>query len=487
MRLTTKITLLQTGFAAVVLLATLLPLVVSERRHVRELEEKRQAAQVEQLARACGEAFKSQDEAAALGYLKTLVLVSPPGSISYGAFLDAEGRTWLHTEFLHGGRASKGKRAADPRVDAALASPEGGRSGNLIWAPVYFTGPAGRERRGTAVIAYDPAAASQALGALQRDSLSRVAQVALPGLGLGLLLAFVLGRALAEPIQRLAFGTRRVGEGRLDTRIPDEGSDELGDLARDFNAMAAKLNELDELKDSFLAQITHDLRNPLTAIIAHVNVLGMGIHGPVNEKQKKNLDLVQESSLYLNELIGDILDLTKLEAGKMEFAPKPVDAHAAARAVLDLNSARAAEYGVALECAVPEGASVTADPEGLKRVLINLVSNALKFTPKGGKVTVGLASVNGSDRISVSDTGIGIPEDKLGLLFRKFSQVAETKNKVREAAGTGLGLVICKQIVEAHGGTIGVESVYRKGTTFFFHLPKAPRPEDPAVPSLKDG
>jgi len=366
-----------------------------------------------------------------------------------------------------------GQLEDDARLGTALRSPEGLRQGDVVSSPVYFTGDHGRERAGTALIAYEPAASAAALNALQKDSLSRVALVALPGLALGVLLSFVLGRALVGPIRRLADGAKLVGAGKLDTRIPQAGDDELGELARDFNAMAAKLAELDELKDSFLAQITHDLRNPLTALVAYVNLLHMGVQGELNEKQKKSVKVIQESSLYLNELIGDILDLTKLEAGKMELAPKLLDAHAATRAVLELVEARAAEYGVGLECAVPEGAQVTADPDGLKRVLINLVSNALKFTPKGGRVTVSLASANGHDRVSVSDTGIGIPADKLGSLFQKFSQVAETKNKVRETQGTGLGLVICKQIVEAHGGTIGVESVYQKGTTFFFSLPRA--------------
>ncbi|MBI5202314.1 MAG: HAMP domain-containing histidine kinase [Elusimicrobia bacterium] len=471
MRLAAKVTLLQTSFALVVLLGTLVPLHLSERSHLREAEARRQIAQVEQLARACGEAFKGKDDAAALAYLKTLVLVSPPGSISYAAFLDPAGRFVVHTDFLHDDLRLKGSQASDARLTAALRSPEGLRDGEVVSSPVYFTGEHGRERAGTAVVAYEPAAEAAALASQQRESLSRVASVALPGLALGVLLAFVLGRALAGPVRRLAEGTKRVGEGKLETRIEAQGDDELGELARDFNAMAGKLAELDELKDSFLAQITHDLRNPLTALVAYVNLLDMGVQGELNEKQKKSVKVIQESSMYLNELIGDILDLTKLEAGKMELAPKPVGAGAAARSVLELVSARAAEYGVTLECAVPEGATVTADPEGLKRVLINLVSNALKFTPKGGKVTVSLSSQDGHDRLSVTDTGIGIPADKVGTLFQKFVQVAETKNKVRETQGTGLGLVICKQIVEAHGGTIGVESEYKKGSTFWFTLP----------------
>ena len=131
------------------------------------------------------------------------------------------------------------------------------------------------------------------------------------------------------------------------------------------------------------------------------------------------------------------------------------------------------EFGVALDAqGIPPGTSIMCDEEGLRRVLLNLVSNALKFTPAKGSVFLEYARLpTGEDRLTVRDTGIGIPKDKIETLFQKFSMVLETRNKVRDSKGTGLGLVICKQIVEAQGGRIWVESVYNEGTSFHFTFP----------------
>ncbi|HVE13534.1 MAG TPA: HAMP domain-containing sensor histidine kinase, partial [Elusimicrobiota bacterium] len=239
-----------------------------------------------------------------------------------------------------------------------------------------------------------------------------------------------------------------------------------------FNLMAERLAELDELKDGFLAQITHDLRNPLAAAMGRIELLLKGYQGSLTDEQKESLAMAMTSAVFLNELITNILDLTKLEAGKMELHPQLLDLSACAASVTGMLQVKADEYGVALDVSgIPAGALVWADEQGLRRVLTNLVSNALKFTPKGGGVRLRWSRLpDGRDRVSVEDTGIGIPKAKLDTLFKKFSQVEETKKAAR-SPGTGLGLAICKQLVEGHGGTVGVESEYRRGTTFYFELP----------------
>ncbi len=490
MRLTAKLSLLLLGLALAVLGSTLLPLYVTETRHLVEQVEARQLADLHQFARVCGDSLAAGDEATRLGYLKTFILFSEPGTVAYAMLADASGTVLLHSDFLHDERSLQGQAVSGPAFGRAMNSIEGLRQGlstpsgvlDLLSGPIYAETDGVRKRAATAFIAYDRAAMEAALRRTQRESLSRVLQAALPGLSLGLLLALVFGRALTRPIQRLGEGARRVGEGKLDTRIAMEREDELGDLARDFNAMAQRLAELDELKESFLAQITHDLRNPLASLMAYLDVIQKGALGKVEEKQLEALRTMSVNADFLNNLIGDILDITKMEAGKMAFKPVPIDAAALAGSVVESMKARAAEYGVTLDGAgVSPGVKVVADEQALRRVLMNLVSNALKFTPKGGRVSIALASRDGLDRISVADSGIGIPADKMHTLFQKFSQVEETKNKVREARGTGLGLVICKQIVEAHGGTIGVESVYHKGTTFSFTLPTQPAAQPAAA------
>ncbi|MBI5200002.1 MAG: HAMP domain-containing histidine kinase [Elusimicrobia bacterium] len=475
MGITGKLTALQAAFAALIAFGTLVPVWMSEQRYLADLETDRQNAEVERFARVCSASPKA-DAATPLAYLQTMVLVAPPGSISYAAFLGADGKFLLHTDFLGGDRTLAGKPALGEGARRAIESPSGlrqpaGKPGDpeLVSSPVFYSGA---KRVGTALIAYDSTWLDASAKRLRSDSIRRAAMVALPGLAAGLLAALALGRALTEPIRRLAAGAREVGRGKLDTRIESASRDELGDLAREFNGMAAKLAELDEMKDSFFAQITHDLRNPLSATLAYISLMESGAQGPVTDAQRKSLRIMEDGSLYLNELIGNILDLSKLEAGRLDLKPARVDLKESVSAVLDLQRARALEYGVALESRVADGAILRSDADGLKRVLMNLATNALKFTPKGGTVTVSHSVENGFDRVEVSDTGIGIPAEKIGQLFKKFSQIDETRNVVRDARGTGLGLVICKQLVEAHGGSIGVRSVYKQGTTFFFLLPR---------------
>jgi signal transduction histidine kinase len=240
--------------------------------------------------------------------------------------------------------------------------------------------------------------------------------------------------------------------------------------------MAQRLGELDELKDSFLAKISHDLRNPLSAILGFGKMMMMGMQGPLTKDQMSSLEVITRNTRYLGDLIDNILDLTKLEAGKLELSPQETSLKDCSQAVVELMKVKADEFGVSLDYSRISGqTTLWADRQALQRILLNLVSNALKFTPQGGSVFIEWARHPDGDRVAVRDTGIGIPENKIGTLFQKFAQISETQNKVRVAKGTGLGLVICKELVEAHGGKIGVESRYRRGTTFFFILPPAPK------------
>ncbi|MBI4346321.1 MAG: HAMP domain-containing histidine kinase [Elusimicrobia bacterium] len=482
MRLTTKLSALLSGLALAVLASTVLPLYWAEEAHLLEQREARQFAELQQFGRVCGDSLREGDAAARLGFLKTFILFAEPKTVAWALFADERGGILLHSDFLHGDRSQGGRAVSGLEMGRALSARSGlrqrlrapGRELDLLSAPVYdVSAPEGKKRLGTAFIAYDHDALAAASARLQRESLSRVLQASWLGLALGLLLAFLLGRALIRPIEALGGGARRIAEGRLDTRIAEARSDELGDLARDFNVMAARLAEVDELKDAFLAQITHDLRSPLSAIVTCVDTLALGALGGVTPEQAKCLGVAASNADYLGSLIGDMLDLSRMEAGRLELSPSRVDLGELAQAVLGLLRPKAEEYGVLLDAAgVREGATVWADEQALKRVLVNLVSNALKFTPPGGRVSIAHSVVDGQDRAAVSDTGIGVPADKLGTLFKKFTQIPETKDKVRPARGTGLGLAICKQLVEAHGGRVGAESEYRKGAVFFFTLPR---------------
>ncbi|MBI4346159.1 MAG: HAMP domain-containing histidine kinase [Elusimicrobia bacterium] len=373
--------------------------------------------------------------------------------------------------------------ASDDRTQAALNAlgpaefsyREGGRE------LLEFAFPAGSGSGKTVLRAvYDLSA--PAAGAALGASLRRQLGIAALSLVVGLLGAAWLAANFNRTLGKLSDAARHIGAGELSYQVMTQRADELGQLSADFNAMGQKLAELEAMKQRFLESVTHDLKSPLASIDGYAKVIAMGLSGPVTDLQKKQLEAMTSSSSRLARMIDDILDLSKMEAGKMEFDFAPLDVGRVAQSTRDLLSVLAEKYEVTLEARVEEGLpAVEADSDQIHRVVTNLVSNALKFTPKGGRITVHVRRGDGGGLvIGVQDTGVGIPKDKLGSMFTKFFQVQETKNEAR-ARGTGLGLTICRRIVEAHGGEIWVESEWRKGSTFSFSLLAKPPVAAPAA------
>ncbi|MBI4425584.1 MAG: HAMP domain-containing histidine kinase [Elusimicrobia bacterium] len=478
MRLTTRLSLMLTLLSTVVLGSTLGVLYFAERRHLLEQTLKEQGVALEKLARVCADSILDDNELGRLTYLKTLWTSAEPGLLVAVMLLDGSGRVLMHSDFLKSDFSARqrpasqawARRAAESATALRETVDEGGRTLSTLSIPVVVNG----RREGTAIVAHDQGSIDRYIDHIQYESLLRFRQAILVGIVLSLVFAFLLARTFGKPIQELSYGADLIGQGKLQHRIPAERSDELGDLARKFNGMAQKLAELDELKDKFLSQITHDLRNPLASIIGYVDMLLLNIQGPLTGRQSEALGVVLRNGNFLAELINNILDVTKLEAGRMEISLRETPLRPVVDSVIELMQVKADEFKVSLgREGIAEGLSVWSDEQALRRVLVNLVSNALKFTPSGGSVRIEWARApDGADRLAVRDTGIGIPKDKLHRLFQKFSQIEETRNKVREAKGTGLGLVICKEIVEQHGGVIWVESEYQRGTSFLFTLPR---------------
>lgn len=226
--------------------------------------------------------------------------------------------------------------------------------------------------------------------------------------------------------------------------------------------------ELDKMKEDFLHSITHDLRNPMTSIRGFLKFLIDGIAGPVNEQQKKMLETMDRASNRLMTLINDILDNAKLEAGRMALTLNEFDMRFIAQRTLDIAEGQALKKQIALSIDAPaELPKIKGDIELLERVITNLVGNALKFTPEGGKITVKIEEDGEMIRTSVIDTGEGIPPEYIDKIFDKFQQVAGQRR-----GGTGLGLTICKHVVEAHLGRIWAESKLGEGSKFIFTVPK---------------
>src|SRR2546422_1063229 len=228
-------------------------------------------------------------------------------------------------------------------------------------------------------------------------------------------------------------------------------------------------------KSEFLANMSHELRTPLNAIIGFSEVLLERMFGELNPKQEEYLQDIMSSGRHLLSLINDILDLSKIEAGRMELEPSAFDLPAALEGCLTLVRERATRHGITLGLTVDEHlGQIVADERKVRQVVLNLLSNAVKFTPQGGRVAINAVRADGATEISVSDTGIGIAAQDQELIFEEFRQAGGDYTRKRE--GTGLGLALARKFVELHGGRIWVKSEMGKGSTFTFALPERPWP-----------
>ena len=215
--------------------------------------------------------------------------------------------------------------------------------------------------------------------------------------------------------------------------------------------------------------VSHELRTPLTVIKEGIAIILDGSMGPVKPEQKPYLEAAQNNVNRLTRLINDVLDYQKLEAGQVELRSRPGDINAVALGVIHEFSAVVEKKGLKVISELGEGLSkISFDQDGITQVLINLVNNAIKFSSKGN-LTLRTERSKNVIRVSVQDEGVGIRMEDIPKLFKNFSQIPIDGD--RKIGGTGLGLAICKKIVEMHRGKIGVESVYGKGSTFFFFLP----------------
>jgi signal transduction histidine kinase len=307
------------------------------------------------------------------------------------------------------------------------------------------------------------------------------AQTTLLAVGLALLLTLALGLwtigALSRPLSRLRAATARVADGDFQAPVdlPYNRDDEIGDLSRAFGAMTAQLAELDRLKAEFVSLATHELKTPINVIGGYAELLDEGLYGDLEPKQRDVVRLIQEQTRSLTRLVNQLLDLSRFEAGGLPIETAEVDvAHlmdqvqGTFRALADQKQI---EFQVEVDPSVPERAVM--DPDRIRHeVLGNLLSNAFKFTPTGGRIHLRAWGDAGQIHMEVSDTGVGIPEDQIAHVFDKYYQVgAEAK-----AMGSGLGLAIVKHVVEAHGGSVEAESEPGQGTRFQLRVPQQAAP-----------
>jgi len=316
-------------------------------------------------------------------------------------------------------------------------------------------------------------------------SILRTALLLLGGFVISALAALVMARRMVRPIRTLQESAQKIGAGELEQKIDVRTGDELEALAGEFNRMTDELRrsyaELEQKveertaqlavanrhKSEFLANMSHELRTPLNAIIGFSEALRERMFGELNAKQVEYLNDIHASGRHLLSLINDILDLSKIEAGRMELDVSRFAAPAALEAAMSLVRERAQRGGITLSLELdPALGEVRADERKFKQILLNLLSNSIKFTPAGGRIAV-RAGINGAGlEVAVRDTGVGIAPGDQGAVFEEFRQVGP------RAEGTGLGLALTKRFVELHGGAIRLESVPGRGSTFTFTLPQ---------------
>ncbi|HEV3050521.1 MAG TPA: HAMP domain-containing sensor histidine kinase, partial [Longimicrobium sp.] len=326
-----------------------------------------------------------------------------------------------------------------------------------------------------------------------RTTLRQLAVVSLVVIAVGTALAWLAGRRLARPLATLTAAAEGVARGRYDTRVAAAGQDEVGRLAASFDAMARQVeaarHELERqvadaqharaeaelasrAKSDFLAVMSHELRTPLNAIGGYAQLLEMGLHGPVTEAQKQALHRIERSQAHLLMLINDVLTFARIDAGQVQYATDDVPLHdtLAELEAMVAPQVVAAGLAFALEPCDPTLA-VRGDRDRVRQVVLNLLANAIKYTPAGGSVTLRCQVDEDRVRIQVRDTGTGIRAERLPHIFDAFVQGERALNRPDE--GVGLGLAISRELARGMGGELAVESEPGRGSTFTLVLPRA--------------
>ena len=352
-------------------------------------------------------------------------------------------------------------RGTGESLSVALLMPEAGRGGNPNWAPPMpaqgmFPAP---------LTASGPDASDEQLfqGSVRQ------------GFWIGALLAVVAAGALSvglshhilQPVEALTTAARRVQSGDLSQRVPVDSEDEIGRLGMAFNAMAGGLEKQEWLRRNMVSDIAHELRTPLSNIRGYLEAMQDG----VVEMESAAIDSLHEEAMLLNHLIDDLQELSLAEAGQLRLDPRPGNVTEMVEAAIASHQMMAGTQGVSLKhvSAASPVPPVEVDPERIGQVLRNLIHNAITYTPSGGEVCMQVEVAADHVRISVSDTGPGIPPEALPYVFDRFYRA--DRSRARRTGGSGLGLAICKALVEMHGGSITVESQPGQGATFAFTLP----------------
>ncbi len=294
--------------------------------------------------------------------------------------------------------------------------------------------------------------------------------MAITAMVLILITSFFITRAITRPLKVLVGKTRDIANGVFDGQLNISSSPEVLELAKAFSTMCEKLKVLDKMKSDFFSSMSHELRTPLTSIKEGISLLRDGVGGTVPDKQKRLLTILTLETNRLIELVNSLLDLSKMEAGMMTYTFEEESlVPLIERAMMEmapLVEGKEISLGAMLGRDLP---FLRMDREKILQTLRNLIGNAVKFSPERGRVTITAQRMNQEVKVSVADTGPGIPKDDLASIFEKFHQAPFHHSD--QFKGTGLGLAIVKHVITAHGGKVWAESELGQGSSFIFVLP----------------
>jgi signal transduction histidine kinase len=275
-----------------------------------------------------------------------------------------------------------------------------------------------------------------------------------------LLVSVILARRLSRPVRDMEWATRRISAGDLDIRLGYYPPDEVGHLAQSINHMAGRLKHLETARARFISEISHDLRTPLTAIKG----LLVNLIDSSEADERPSLEIAGRETDRLIRLVNQLLDFSRWQSGRLELNRRPVDLGTIARDAIALSEGQARHRNIVLNADIPPGLpAISADPDRLQRVILNLLDNAIKFTPGGGRVTLAVTRRERQIEIGVQDTGRGMSEEERERAFEPYYR--------GEGGGAGLGLAIAQAVVQAHGGRMGIESSQEQGSHVWFTLP----------------
>lgn len=307
------------------------------------------------------------------------------------------------------------------------------------------------------------------LATFGNDLLLPVVQAALIGLAIALISSALISQTIARPLQALSHAATEMAQGDLHTPVNITGPQEVQALATAFNEMKTQVSQAQQSQRDFLANVSHDLKTPLTSIQGYAQAILDG----ATKDPKRAATIIYEEAERLNRLVTQLTDLARVEAGRFSLHLTAIDLGQMVTSVAQSLAVMAEKKQITLDIDAPSMPPIAADGDRFAQVLNNLIGNAIKYTPEGGNVWVKTRATHGGVEVSISDNGVGISEKDLPRIFERFYQVDKARGPSR---GTGLGLAIVKEIVQAHGGKIEVQSVEGRGSRFTVWMPSPTAP-----------